>query len=126
MTIKLSTEYARLFAELGYLGISRQCFSASEKIFTMLNHMRPNEEAGVIGLALIALGENAPQKAVDHLKAAKPTPTVLTFLTVACSRLGSHREAKELAQELIDMGADDDLITIAQGAITTDLNKKEI
>ena len=118
MAITLNAEAVKVFAEIGYLGVSRSAFDEAAVIFDMLQSLRPGEEAGAIGAALAALGRGAPEKAVSALETAEKTPAVMAFLALAYGQFGAKDQAYELVHELAAMDAEADLVKIAREALS--------
>ena len=85
MPIELKAEAVRLFAEIGFLGLSRGNVAQAEVIFSMLTNLRPGEEAGAVGLALASLAGNRPDVAIRLLKSAEQTPAVIAFSALTSS-----------------------------------------
>lgn len=117
MPIELKADAVRLFAEIGFLGLSRGQPAQAEVIFDMLRSLRPGEEAGAIGAALTALAANRPDAAVKTLKSAEQTPAVMAFAAMAHARLGETAMARALVEDLEAMGADSALLDMARGAL---------
>ena len=117
MTIELKADAVRLFAEIGFLGLSRDMPDQSAVIFDMVCSLRPGEEAGAIGSALAALAAGRPDAAIKTLKLAEQTPAVIAFSAMAHARLGETRLAGALIEDLEAMGAEPALVEMAQGAV---------
>jgi hypothetical protein len=118
MSIDLNTQGARLLAEIGFLGLSRNLPQHSEVVFAALARLRPGEEAGHIGLAMSRLAAGDAQGAVNVLAQARQSETVVTFACLAHAQLGDREMVQELYDELVDMGAPEALREIAEGALT--------
>lgn len=116
MAIEIDSDEARLLVEIGFLGLGRGMPEAAEVVFSAISRLRPGQEAGPVGLALVALAQGAPERAVAILRAAPQTEAVLAFRAMAHARLGDRSMARELRDELRDMGADGALVTIAEDA----------
>ena len=117
MPIELKADAVRLFAQIGFLGLSRGNPAAAGVIFDMLRSLRPGEEAGAIGSALTAMAENRPDVAIAALKSAEQTPSVMAFAALAHARLGETRQAAALVEDLEAMGVDAALLEMAQGSL---------
>ena len=120
MTIAIKTEAARLLAEVGFLGLSRGLQTNAEVVFTCLRGLRPDDEAGHIGLALSRLSDNDAAGALETLKAARQTEAVMAFCCLAHMRVGDKAAAQELREELAAMGAAKDLQEIATAAVSNE------
>lgn len=117
MTISIDTQAARLLAEIGFLGIGRGLAGPAEVVFAALGRLRPQDEVAAVGLALVALAQGAPDRAIANLRAGPQTEAVLAFRCVAHARLGERAEAEELLEELESGGAPAELIEIARAAL---------
>lgn len=116
MSIDLDTETLKLFAEIGFLGLSQGNPAAAEAIFSMYCQHRPGAEVGAVGAAMAALAAQRPDLALQRLNAAEQTQAVLAFTAVANGALGDRAAALELAEDLADMGSEPALIAIARAA----------
>ncbi len=117
MGIEIDGATARLLAEIGFLGISRGLTGPSEVVFAALARLRPQDEVSAIGRALVALAQDAPDRAVAALRAVPQSEAVLAFRCVAHARLGERAEAEELLAELEVGGAPAELVEIGRGAL---------
>jgi len=117
MAIDVSTEEAKLLAEIGFLGIGRGLPAPSAAVFEALANARPDQEAGPIGLALASLAMQAPDRAVEALRRAPQSETVIAFRVVAHAQLGERAVAQELRDELAEAQADPALLEMADGAL---------
>lgn len=117
MSIDLNTQGARLLAQIGFLGLSRNLPQHSEVVFAALTRLRPTEEAGPIGLAVARLSAGDAQGATRILAKARQSETVIAFSCLAHAQLGDRATAQELRDELEDMGAPAALRDIADGAL---------
>jgi len=117
MAIGLDTAGARLLAEVGFLGISRGLAGPAEVVFAALGRLRPQDEVAAVGLAMVALAQGAPARAVAALRAAPQSEAVMAFRAVAHARLGERAVAQELLADLESGGAAPELIEIARGAV---------
>ena len=88
MAIEVSTEEAKLLAEIGFVGIGRDFAGPSKIVFMALGRVRPDEEAAPIGLALVALAQKEPQRAVSVLRDAPQTEAVIAFRAIAYAQVG--------------------------------------
>lgn len=117
MPIELKAEAVKLFAEIGFLGLSRGDAASAEVIFSMLRALRPGQEAGAVGGAVTALAQNRTDEAIRILRAAEQTPPVMAFAAMAHAKLGETAKAKALIEDLEAMGAEAALLDMAKGAL---------
>lgn len=66
----LSSELSKALAEVGFRAMATSHRAKSQLIFTTLRELLPESECPVLGLALVALGDGDPQKAVTLLAGA--------------------------------------------------------
>lgn len=118
--MELTREEAQLLAELGFVGISRGRNRDAEMVFYALYRMRPKEEAAIVGLAMARLSQGNPAGALAVLTEARQTETVMAFAAVAHGSLGDLASARELAEELDEIGAPEALRAIARSAAQAD------
>lgn len=119
MAVTLDTQAARLLAEIGFLGISRGLAEPSEVVFMALRRVRPDDEAPAIGLAMVALAQGAPDRAVAALRHARQSEAVLAFRSMAHAQIGEREIAEDLLAELEVGNAAEHLIEIARDALQT-------
>ncbi|NIZ12012.1 hypothetical protein [Phaeobacter sp. HF9A] len=115
--MNLETDVVRLFAEIGFLGISRGELAAAADIFETLAILRPTEEVGAVGLALAALGMGRIVQAQQILAKAPQTETVVAFSVMAHGMAGDRRQAEALLDDLTAMRAAPELIAMASAAL---------
>lgn len=105
---------ARLFAEIGFLGVSRGHFDEAEAIFEALEVMRPGHEIGPLGRAVVALGRGELDRAVALLSAAPQTDAVAAFKAIALARMGEREEAAAMLEDLADTADDEAIADLAE------------
>lgn len=116
--MNLDSDAVRLFAEIGFLGISRGEIAAAADIFETLAVLRPAEEVGSVGLALASLGMGRVRQAQQTLGKAPQTETVVAFSVMAHAMAGDRRQGEALLDDLIAMRAAPDLIAMATAALS--------
>lgn len=103
----LETQHVRLMAELGFTALMRGRDTEAERIFLGVRAARPEQNAGPIGLALLALKRGEPDTAIDLLKELKSDEHALTFLGLAYYRKGDTERAAKILNAAADLGATD-------------------
>ncbi|MGV8938758.1 MAG: hypothetical protein ACOH2J_16690 [Allorhizobium sp.] len=89
----LDTEDVRAMVDLGFMALSAGLSRDAEAIFEGVRAARPEQEAGMLGLAMVRLAENRPEAAVMLLKPLAPSEAVLTYLGLAQARCGEKHAA---------------------------------
>ncbi|MGV6876590.1 tetratricopeptide repeat protein [Pseudochelatococcus sp. B33] len=103
----LETEQVRLMTELGFAALMQGRDTEAERIFLGVRAARPEQEAGPIGLAMLALGRGDPDAAIDLLRGFSTHERALTFLGLAYYRKGDTERAIRILNTAIDLGATD-------------------
>lgn len=115
--MNLDRDAARLLAEIGFLGIGRGEGADAADIFATLRLLRPQDDAGPIGLALAALGAGACDQAQDILARAPQTEAVVAFAVMAHAMGGDRAQAELLCEDLRAMHPDAGLVAMAEAAL---------
>ena len=100
--VPLSSEDARLLAELGFLGVSRGMAREADAVFKALALARPGGEAAAIGRALVLMGAGDARAAAAILRNAPPTDAVAAFTALALARAGEREDAAERLEDVAD------------------------
>lgn len=103
----LEAEQVRLMAELGFTALMRGRDEEAESIFLGVQAARPEQEAGPIGLALLALKRSDPDTAIGLLKEFTADERALTFLGLAYYRKGDTERAARILNDALNLGASD-------------------
>lgn len=101
----LGTETVKLMAELGFSALMQGRADEAQTIFLGVRAARPEQNAGPIGLAMLALGRDDPDTAIGLLKDLKSDEQALTFLGLAYFRKGDKERAVKILNAAIDLGA---------------------
>lgn len=116
MTFDIAADDLRLLAEIGFLGIGRGRAAEAEAIFALLRRMRPDQEAGHVGGALVALSGGRLDQAAQVLRSAPQTESVLAFRALVHDRAGDKGLAAGLIEDLGFMRASPAAMEIAEAA----------
>lgn len=119
VTFGIRAEDLRLLAEIGFLGIGRGQPIEAAAIFAFLRMQRPDLEAGHVGGALSEMALGRLKEAVEMLRVAPQTESVLAFRALAYGRSGDQRMAQEILGDLGFMRAGMAAVEIAE-AVTKD------
>jgi hypothetical protein len=101
----MQAEDVRALTDLGFLALSRGMDQHAMAIFQGVRAVRPQQEAGAIGIALVHLLRNEPDQAIKLLRSVGPSDAGLTFLGIALSRQGDLAEAKRLLSNVASTAA---------------------
>jgi hypothetical protein len=101
----MQSDDVRALADLGFLALSRGMDQHAMAIFQGVKAVRPQQEAGNIGIALVHLLRNELDQAIKVLRGIGPSDAGLTFLGIALSRQGDLAEAKRLLAKVVSTGA---------------------
>ena len=107
----------RLLADIGFLALSRGLDRHALAVFEGVQALRPTQEAGPLGVALVQLYRGELDDAVKGLRALKPSDAALTFLGLALSRQGAASEAREVLDEVLASAPDTPFAAIAREAL---------
>ena len=101
MSLDVESADVRTLTDLGFVALSAGLVDHAAAIFGGVEAIRPEGEAGVIGLALVHLARGDAARAVERLRRAEPSDAVLTFLGLAYHRLGARDEARDALTAVI-------------------------
>ncbi len=118
MGFSVASDDIRLMAEIGFAGIGRGRLAEAAAIFTAIQALRPEAEAGHVGAALAELAAGRPGPAGDILRAAPQTEAVLAFRALVHARAGDRRLSEEILVDLGFMRAEGPVIEIAKAAVS--------
>lgn len=116
VTFDIAADDLRLLAEIGFLGIGRGRHDDAGAIFALLRRMRPDQEAGFVGGALVALAGGHTDQAAQMLRAAPQSEPVMAFRALVHDRAGDRRLADGLIEDLGFMQAAPAVMEIARAA----------
>lgn len=108
------TEDVRLLTDLGFLALSRGLDRHALAIFEAVRALRPAQEAGPIGIAMVHMYRGELQPAITLLRSLKPSDAALTFLGIALTRQGEHADAQKILADVIDSAPDSAYADIAR------------
>lgn len=117
--VTLSPGYAKLFAEIGFLGVSRGHLDDAEAVFSALEAMRPGQEIGPLGRAVVAMARNDFRRAVELLGAAPQTDAVAAFKALALARAGEKEEAGAMLEDLAETADEPAIAELAEEVAKT-------
>jgi hypothetical protein len=100
------TEDVRTLAEAGFIARSRGLTAEAGRIFEAVRLMRPGNEAGYIGGALVCMQQGDPAAAIAMLKKTSRSDLALAFTGLALLQLGDRTEAFELLRNVAEFCGD--------------------
>ncbi|QJP15559.1 hypothetical protein G3545_18995 [Starkeya sp. ORNL1] len=111
------TEDVRLLTDIGFIALSRGLDTHATAIFEGVRALRPRQEAGPLGLALVHMFRGELDQAVAGLRALPPSDAALTFLGIALSRQGAQAEARDILADVIATAPDTPFAVLAREAL---------
>ncbi len=114
----LDTDDVRLLADIGFMIASRGETVHASRIFEAVVAARPDQDAGHLGRATLALLADRPADALAALKGRPPSPDVLTFRALALMRLGAVGEAEAIVSDLKALTGDHPAAKLADACLS--------
>lgn len=111
------SEIVKLIGEIGFIAVSYGLAEHAEKIFEAFKVMRPEQEAGPLGLSLVAMIRDDVDTALKHLEAAPPTDTLQTYRGLTLLRKGDLETAKEILTEIKELDDGSPCVELASQAL---------
>lgn len=115
MTLK--PEDVRTLVDIGFIAWSRGLDAQAAKIFEAVRLVRPNQEAGFIGGALVELQLGKADRALELLRQIPPTDTARAFLGVALLKHGERGEANEVLNDVVKHAGDSPVGQMARATL---------
>lgn len=115
--VSFESDDVRLLADIGFLALSRGLDQHALAIFQGVASLRPAQEAGPLGIALVHMLRGELDAAVKGLRALKPTDAALTFLGLALARQGANEEARTVLADVLSSAPDTPFAAIAREAL---------
>ncbi|WP_068310256.1 tetratricopeptide repeat protein [Polycladidibacter hongkongensis] len=97
-----SGEMVRTLAEIGFIAVSYGRSEQAQAIFEAFLVMRPESEAGLLGLSLVAMVKGDVDEALKLLEQAPPSDTIQTYKGLALLRKGEREQAEEILREICE------------------------
>lgn len=96
MKVALDGEDVRLLADIGFIALSAGFLREAGEIFEGVKAVRPEGEAGSLGLAMVDMARGDLDKAVSVLRALPPSSASRAYLGLALARRGDKDEARDV------------------------------
>ena len=112
--VDLKPDDVRTLVDLGFLAVSYGLSDKAAPIFAAVRAMRPTQEAGYIGGALVSLARGDIDGAIRALRALPPTDAARTFLAIALNRSGDREAAREILADVVNTAHGTPYATLAR------------
>lgn len=116
---ELASEDVRALADLGFIALSRGLDSHAAAIFDGVSILRPEQEVGAIGRALVLMLRGDVDGAITLLRTLAPSDTVQAFLGMALARQGNGEEARHVLTDVVRHAADAPVADLAREILAT-------
>ncbi len=110
-------EDLRLLTDIGFIAASRGLNLHARSIFTAVRSLRPQSEAGHLGLGIVDILSGDPASAVSTLSAAPRTTAVNTFLGIALLQSAEVQRGQKILRLVVGSSAETPLARIASEAL---------
>jgi hypothetical protein len=110
----LDSDELRMLVDIGFIALSRGADRHAEAIFAGVQAVRPGEEAGHLGAALVHLYRGEVDPAVAILRKLPPSDAAQTFLGLALSRRGEGDEASRVLNGVVATAPDTAFASLAR------------
>lgn len=115
----LKQDDLKLLTDIGFIAASRGMKDHAVAIFDAVKTIRPEGEAGYLGLGMVDILNGNPASAVETLKAAPHSDAVNTFLGIALVQAAEVRQGQRILQSVIDSDADTPFARIASETLAS-------
>lgn len=114
----LTAEDLRLLADIGFIAASRGLTDQADVIFKGVRTLRPRQEAGFVGGAMVQILASDPRAAVAALENAPVTAATRTFLGIALIQEGNTSKGKTMLQSVVKMAPGTPFAQLANTALS--------
>ncbi len=115
----LEPDDLKLLTDIGFIAASRGLKDHAVAIFEAVKAMRPEGEAGHLGLGMVDILNGDPVAAIKTLKAAPHSDAVNTFLGIALVQAAQVQQGQKVLQSVIDSSADTPFARIASQTLAS-------
>lgn len=109
----LKQEELRTLTDIGFIAASRGLQDHAAVIFEAVRVLRPEGEAGYLGLSMVDILKGNPAAAVATLKKAPESDAVNTFLGIALVQSSDIQNGRQVLQSVVKESADSPFARIA-------------
>lgn len=110
----MESQDIRALVDLGFIALMRGHDRHAAAIFDGVQALRPEQEAGFLGGAMVHLQRGEIRPAIAILRRLPPTDPAQTFLGIALMRDGETREARTILGHIIHTSDDPALVDLAR------------
>ena len=110
-------EDLRALADIGFIAMSRGLNVEAAKIFEAVRLLRPEQDAGFIGAALVDLRLGKAESAIALLRKPPPSDAVRLFLGLALINFGERREGIDILEDVSRHGGDEPVGRLARSLL---------
>lgn len=114
----LNSDDLRLLADIGFIAGSRGLSEYARAIFEVVRVLRPGQEAGFLGSAVVHVLSGNPGAAVKELECAPATIATKTFMGIALLQEGRLSDGSELLCEVVREAPGTAYSQLAQGVLS--------
>ena len=114
----VTSDDLRLLADIGFMASSRGRGEQADTIFAAIRALRPEEEAGFVGGAIVGILAGDPDAAIRALKDAPTTVATQTFRGIALVLSGRTSEGRETLKGVVQAAPDTSFARLAQNAMS--------
>ncbi|MDX8355130.1 hypothetical protein [Cognatiyoonia sp. IB215182] len=115
----LNQEELRTLTDIGFIAASRGLQDHAVAIFDAVKALRPEGEAGYLGLSMVDILKGNPAAAVETLKEAPQSDAVNTFLGIALVQSSDIQTGRQVLQSVINESADTPFARIASETLAS-------
>lgn len=114
----VTSEDLRTLADIGFIASSRGMNSHARAMFAALRGLRPEQEVGYLGEAVVSLLSGNPGLAITTLKKAPETSATQSFLGLALLQEGNRTAGEKVLNTIAEAEKDTPFAHLAQDALT--------
>lgn len=97
----LERDDLRMLVDIGFIALNAGQTARSTAIFEGVAAIRPEAEAGPLGLALNHMATGRAEEAAAILRRLPPSDAALTYLGLCAARLGDVAEARRILENVL-------------------------
>ncbi|MEL6681604.1 MAG: hypothetical protein AAFQ09_03050 [Pseudomonadota bacterium] len=115
----LETDDLKLLTDIGFIAVSRGLKDHAAAIFNAVQAIRPEGEAGYLGLGMIDILGGDPMAAVKTLRSAPESDAVRTFLGIALVQSSDIGQGETMLRSVIEHAGDTPFARIAADTLAS-------
>ncbi|MEO9530045.1 tetratricopeptide repeat protein [Roseibium sp.] len=114
----ITSQDLQLLADIGFIAGSRGMNDHANAIFEAIRALRPEQEAGFLGSAMIRILAGDPGAAIKELEKAPTTVATRTFLGIALVQQGNVPRGREVLEAVVSTAPDTPFAHLAETTLT--------